>query len=225
MKKYNIIISYIFSTILCLTIITFSSLSFAQEVKESNDDLLRTSLRKCSQITKYMSRLACYDKTISHFKIDADETEVLDSNLETGLWTIKKDNSKSGELAYIYMNLEANNHTRLNSGKIINPILVIKCHIMEKPEAYVTWGSDVRTPINLVTQHFNTSEAKSLRWILSYDRKATFHPSPLRFIKDILGNTNLRLMITPLREDLIIADFSLKGFNNVISHVKEDCGW
>ena len=186
---------------------------------------LRRSLASCRLVPEVMERLSCYDDTIRHFNVTEKTLQDVDVKTNLGLWTIKSEVSPIDDLQTMYMNLESDDLLALSNGRRVRPLLVVRCN-PDYAGSYIVWDTDLgKTGHKQITTRMDRNRSQTLNWVVSNDRSATFHPDPLPFIKELLDHRNLSVEIKPPHEGVLIANFSLDGFNNTVRVIKDTCGW
>lgn len=110
--------------------------------------------------------------------------------------------------------------------------LTIRC-MSNKTELFVNWNDflgddshDVYNDWKNVIVRVGENKAQQQRWDISTDSKATFAPgSPIDLIKRMLKAERLVLRTTPYNENPVTAVFMLKGMENAVAPIAEECGW
>ena len=103
-------------------------------------------------------------------------------------------------------------------------VLVLRCK-SNKTEAYINWRDYLGSEAH-VTWRIGAEDARTGRWVLSTDEKATFYPyDDIAFIRQLLNADRLVAQVTPYSETPVTAVFDLTGLTNVIIPLQEACGW
>lgn len=150
----------------------------------------------------------------------------LESN--EGNWTPNVDTNPLDDSKVITAHLSSESGQSRFGGPVS---LVARCE-SNKTELYVIWedylgddSRDVYDEYKNVEVRVGTSSARSERWGISTDKKATFAPNSVDLLKSMKGADRLVLQTTPYNENPITAVFPLKGMESAIGPIAKECGW
>ena len=102
--------------------------------------------------------------------------------------------------------------------------MVLRCQ-SNKTESYVSWQDYLGGDDVWVTDRIDSKEPSTLKWGLSTDQKASFHPKPLEFIKALYEAQTYVAQVTPYNESPVTALFDLSGVKSVVTAIRKECNW
>lgn len=145
-----------------------------------------------------------------------------------GEWTVREDVNPVDDSKTTYASLASGEGS---SGGGTSVVLTVRCQSKET-EVFANWSDylgddshDVYNDWKRVTVRVGSEPAKTERWDISTDSKGTFAPSPVSFAKRIAKADRLVLETVPYGENPATAVFTLKGANNALKSVADNCGW
>lgn len=174
---------------------------------------------------KQMERCYAHLKTPEQKAKDAADAAAKALN---GEWTVQEEVNPVDDSKTTYVSLPSGEGS--NAGGM-GAVLAVRCQSKET-EVFVNWneylGDDSRDVYNewkRVTVRVGSEPAKTERWGVSTDSKATFAPSAVNFAKRLAAADRLVLETVPYGENPATAVFSLKGAKNALKNVADNCGW
>ena len=177
------------------------------------------SIAKCAMIESDVTRLACYDQIAkAHPLNDQHAVQVQGGN--TGKWVLDNKNNLIDDSVTITLTLTADSGgTRF--GKPIE--LIARC-ASNKTEVLINWRTYLGSQAS-VTLRIGAGDANTSRWDVSSDRQATYHPAPVKMLKDMLAADNMVAQVTPFNVNPFTAIFDTSGLDEAIKPLRETCGW
>jgi type VI secretion system VasI family protein len=215
-----------------LAILVFTTpVAFAQKVTVSDSESLEEAVGKCVYITKTIERLECYDDAARDFDImEAEDLDVIDTDLDTGRWTIKSEFSDLDNKRTYFLSLDSEERATYNDGTTSRPLLVISCIADKRNDAslYIVWDKQLAPKMRsiYIKTRFDREAQYAEHWSLSSDKKATFSPEPRAVIRDMIKSRYLRVDALMSKYNTVNnVTFDLTGFKNAVRVVKDECGW
>ena len=93
-----------------------------------------------------------------------------------------------------------------------------------KINAFINWSSYLGLEQTPVITRLGTGDAKTQKWPLSTDNKATFYPGDAgAFLEQLLTADRFVAQTTPYNESPITAVFELAGLNAAVKPLREVC--
>lgn len=183
-----------------LAISTFFSYSYAND---------------CASISDDKERLTCYDQL--------NTSTVKKQEGDTGKWIKSERVSPIDDSPTVVLALESPD--KAGSGfRAERPILIVRCQ-ENRTSLYIDWGAFITTGKTRIVTRIDKEKAKTETWSVSSDNTATFSPTPIPLIKDLLGKSSLIVQVTPFSDNTYTVNFDIKGLDNAITPVREACGW
>ena len=208
-----------YSVILYLAMISLIS---AQETTSEPYDQLKKKIAKCASIEGVLSRMECYDQLAKSLSVDKPAIEISDTP-DKGSWQVQVEtNPIDDSKTYIfYLPAESGESTY---GK---PVVMILRYKSGETNIFVNWQSYLGSEAD-VLMRVGKEKAKTDRWSMSTDSKATFLPAkynPVEFIGRLKTVETLVLQVTPYGDSPITAVFNIIGFEEAIAPHVEELGW
>lgn len=177
------------------------------------------AIAKCAMVEEDLTRLECYDQVAKAYPPnDRQAVQVQGGN--TGKWVLDNQHNLIDDSATITLTLTADSGgTRF--GKPIE--LVARC-ASNKTEVRINWRAYLGSQAN-VTLRIGAGDANTSRWDVSSDRQATYHPAPVKMLKDMLTADKMVAQVTPFNVNPFTAIFDTSGLNEAIKPLRETCGW
>ena len=198
--------------IFLIGLLFFSVGSFASDVPGK-------AIAKCAVIEGDLARLDCFDQLAKAHKLNGPQSQPVNVT-DTGGWVVSQDQNPVDDSKTVILI----NRAKSGVGRYGDPVtLLIRCK-SNSTDLFVNWNTYLGSEISVLSR-VGAEKAESEEWDLSTDKKATFHPAPIPFIKSILTNEKLVLQTTPYNENPITAVFDTRGLNNAIKPLREVCGW
>lgn len=184
-----------------------------------------TSSDESGDFLKQMDRCYANLKTPEDKAKDAAEAAAKAVN---GEWTVLEDVNPVDDSKTTYVSLVSGEGSNAGGTGVV---LAVRCQ-SKKTEVFVDWkeylgddSHDVYNEWKRVTVRVGSEPAKTERWGVSTDSKATFAPSSVALAKRIAKADRLVLETVPYGENPATAVFTLKGANNALKGVADNCGW
>ena len=200
--------------------------------RESSEHMQKQLLYLCSKEKDDKKRLSCYDgldKQINKqqpTKIHKKEEKNKEAPVEPaskGKWDVSITTSEIDDSQKVILSLSSDN-TIYSSYRTERPSLYLRC-AENKTEAYIAWGVFLGSDNTKVLLRYDKEKAKTRRWGLSTDHKATFVRGNIPFIKKLLKHKKLLLRVTPYSDSPVTATFDLRGLNEAIKPLRKACHW
>ena len=190
----------------------FSSVAFAQ-------DALRKDIAQCAVLAGELERLDCYDTIAKNNNLAGEQTQEHDITSK-GEWDVDIEINPIDDSKTVVLSVGSSSGVSF-FGK--PGAFVLRCK-SNKTDAYISWGN-LLGPRAFVVSRIGKEEAKRKEWHLSTNRKSSFHPTPVSFIKNMIGHDALVAQITPFGKSPVTATFNISGLENAIVPLREACGW
>lgn len=174
---------------------------------------------KCAIVKGDLARLECYDKLAKKNNLDGRQLKPT-SIKDKGKWNVSVDVNPIDDSKTVAIMLDA------SSGKSRyrkSVYMVLRCKSNET-NLYIGWNDYLGGEADILTR-IGSNKAITSRWSLSTNKKASFHPEPIPFIKEMIKSNKLIAQVTPYNESPVTAVFDTTGLNNAIKPLKETCGW
>ena len=174
---------------------------------------------KCAIVEGDLARLECYDELAKNNNLDGRQVKPTSID-DKGKWNVSVDVNPIDDSKTVTLILDSNGkNTRYRRP----PYMVVRCKSNET-NLYIGWSDYLGSKADILTR-VGSNKANTSRWTLSTDKKASFHPKPIPFIKEMLKSNKLIAQVTPYNESPVTAMFDTSGLNNVIKPLQETCGW
>lgn len=198
--------------ILAGVILAASASVMAEQVPSS-------SIAKCAMIEEELTRLACYDQIAETHQLNGPQA-VQAKGGNTGKWVLDNKHNLIDDSVTITLTLIADSGgTRF--GKPIE--LVARC-ASNKTEVLINWQTYLGSQAD-VTLRIGAGDANTSGWNVLSDRQATYHPAPVKMLKDMLAANKMVAQVTPFNVNPFTAIFDTSGLNEAIKPLRETCGW
>jgi len=179
---------------------------------------LKQPIGRCAIQDGDPKRLACYDSIAQSlgYSRTPSATDVAGS----GGWHVSTQKNPLDDTRTVVLSLSATTgQSRLGDAVW----LVVRCQ-SGKINAFINWSSYLGLEQTPVTTRLGTGEAKTQRWSLSTDNKATFYPGDAAaFLDQLLSSDRFVAQTTPYAESPITAVFDLAGLSAVVKPLREVC--
>jgi hypothetical protein len=113
-------------------------------------------------------------------------------------------------------------------GKRVTPVLTVRCEagvtdvfVLTESAAKIEESQDHRT----VHVGFDGAPQRTERWVESADYDALFAPDGPAMAREIAASRTLRFGFTPYNAPPAVADFDVRGFDQLIASVAKSCRW
>ncbi|MBL4761258.1 MAG: hypothetical protein JKY93_00995 [Gammaproteobacteria bacterium] len=198
---------------------------------------LKHSVATCAILEGDLERLECYDTLAEDNKLDKPQTVNTTVNAiqkddnwqalvgmeppKPSKWSVNEKSNPIDDSQSVYLHLKA------DSGKSRRDDIVtmlIRCK-SNKTELMLTWHDFLGRNVDVLTRIGN-EKARTKRWSVSTDSKATFHPTgTIAFIKQMEKYNKLLAQVTPYSESPITAIFDTTGLSEALIPLKKTCNW
>ena len=174
---------------------------------------------KCAIVDGDLARLECYDKLAKINNLDGRQLEPT-SIKGKGKWDVSVDVNPIDDSKTVTLMLDASSgENRYNE----SVYMVLRCQ-SNKTNLYIGWRDYLGRKADILTR-IGSNKANTSPWLLSSNKKASFHPNPIPFIKEMVKSNKLVAQVTPYNESPVTAVFDTTGLNNAIKPLIETCAW
>lgn len=178
------------------------------------------AIAQCAAVQNTVERLACFDELSSEHGLAQETNTTTPSG--SGLWqTSTKLDPLTDNAVHTAMLFASSGRARFGT-----PIaLFVRCKD-NKTEMYVAWNDYLGRDGTRVTYRLDKEPAKTSRWGLSTDNKATFFPgSPVPLLRSMASSTSFVANVTPFNESPVTAVFDTKGADVALADIRKGCNW
>jgi len=182
----------------------------------------KKDIAKCAAKSSDAERLICYDGIAKSLKVDKPAITTTET---VGKWESVKKKSPIDDSVNVVLYLEANEKIegQLSIRKFL-PSLVIKCS-ENKTAAYINWGRYLGIGDTRVLARIDKNKARTTRWDLSTDNKATFARKAIGFSKSLFDHEKLLVQVTPYSGSPVMTTFNISGLKENIKPLRKACNW
>lgn len=173
----------------------------------------------CAVVKGDLSRLTCFDNLAKEKKLNGLQAQPAPMTGE-GKWDVSVDVNPIDDTKTVTLILDADTG-KSRRGKVV--YLVARCS-SNQTDLYIGWNDYLGRKVDVLTR-IGDNKAVTQRWSVSTDKKATFHPKPVQFLKGMLKSNKLIAQVTPYNENPVTAIFNTAGLGNAINPLRETCGW
>lgn len=196
---------------------------------------IRSSLAACRREARQLARLDCYDliEPVQNEESDPEIESTTPQEHQTlsdrGDWYVNIDENPIDDTVRVTAMLEANEGSSTFGQSIT---FIARC-MSNRTEAYINWNdyvgddsSSVYSEWKLVTVRIGDAQARTERWGVSTDKRATFAPSWAgNLLQEMMRSDRAIFRITPYGESPVTAIFDTTGMDLALSPLMETCGW
>jgi len=179
---------------------------------------LKPPIGRCAVQDGDLKRLACYDsiaKSLGYSRAPAATTVT-----GAGAWQVSTQKNPLDDTRTVILSLSATTGQSQFGDAIW---LVVRCQ-SGQINAFINWSSYLGLEQTPVTTRLGTGEAKTQKWLLSTDNKATFYPGDdAAFLEQLLAADRFVAQTTPYNESPITAVFELAGLSAAVKPLREVC--
>lgn len=173
----------------------------------------------CAAIDGDLSRLQCYDNLAKKHKLAGPQPSE-DTPKGKGGWYVHSTTNPLDDSKTVVLRIASTS----GSNQYGRPVtLLLRCH-SNQTDAFLNWDSYLGSDAD-VTTRIGSSTAKTAAWDISTDKKASFHPQPIPFIKEMMKADKVAFQVTPYSSSPITAIFDTTGLEESIKPLRETCGW
>lgn len=174
---------------------------------------------KCAVIKGDLARLECFDGLAKDKKLDGRQVQPTKIDGK-GKWKVSVDINPIDDSKTVTLMLTADSGKNRWGESVF---LIARCK-SNLTDLYIGWNYHLGGEADVLTRT-GENKAHTSRWHLSTDKKATFHPKPIPFLKEMLESTKLVAQVTPYNESPVTAIFDIQGLENAIKPLRETCSW
>jgi type VI secretion system protein VasI len=174
---------------------------------------------KCAVIKGDLARLECFDGLAKDKKLDGRQVQPMHIDGK-GKWKVSIDINPIDDSKTVTLALTADSGKNRWGESVF---LVARCK-SNSTDLYIGWNYYLGGEADVLTR-IGENKAHTSSWDLSTDSKATFHPKPIPFLKEMLQSTKLVAQVTPYNENPVTAIFAIQGLENAIKPLRETCSW
>lgn len=113
-------------------------------------------------------------------------------------------------------------------GRRVRPVLGVRC-LWGETEVFVMthWAASIEPGIegHSVQVAFDDEAPLDRRWSDSLDYQALFAPDAVPLARRIAGAQTMRFGFTPHNASRVVAEFDVRGFDELMGWVARTCGW
>jgi len=179
---------------------------------------LKQTIGRCAIQEGDLQRLVCYDSVAK--SLGYSRTPSATTVAGSGKWHVSNLKNPLDDTRTVALTLGATT----GESRFGDPVvLVIRCQ-SGQVNAYINWNSYLGLEQTPVVARLGTGEAKTQRWSLSTDKKATFYPGDAAaFLDQLLAADRFVAQTTPYNESPITAVFELTGLSAAVKPLREVC--
>lgn len=174
---------------------------------------------KCAIVKGDLSRLECFDNLAKDKNLNGKQIKPI-AITEKGKWNVSIDVNPIDDSKTVTLILDADSG-KIRRGKGV--YLVARCR-SNTTELYIGWNNYLGSKVDVLTRVGN-NKAVTQRWSESTNKKSTFHPNAISFLKQMLESNKLIAQVTPYNENPVTAIFNTNGLVNAIKPLRETCNW
>lgn len=183
-------------------------------------DISKRELATCAAIEGDLERLVCFDDLAARNELDNPKQTTYDHS-DIGKWDVRVSTNPIDDTTKVVLVLEADK----GKSKWGKPIyFVARCQSNET-DVYITWGDYLDGSIKTVISRIGKQPASEWGWSISSDNEATFHPRPIRLLKEMLSADRFLAQTTPYNENPVTAIFDTSGMKQALKPLAETCHW
>ena len=109
----------------------------------------------------------------------------------------------------------------------IRPVLAVRC-LSRRTEVFVALGTSAAIEAgdtNGVTVQIDDQPPSKQQWLRTDSYRELFAPDGAALARQFVGASLLRFTFTPFRSRPVVAEFSVKGFDQHVATLTKPCGW
>jgi hypothetical protein len=109
----------------------------------------------------------------------------------------------------------------------VRPVLAVRC-LSRMTEVFVSLGTSASIEAgdtNRVTVQLDDEMPSVQQWVRTHTYQELFAPDGLTLARQLAGASLMRFTFTPFSSRPVVAEFSVKGFDQHVATVARTCGW
>lgn len=174
---------------------------------------------QCAIVEEDLARLECFDNLAVVKKPIVRQVKPT-SFAGKGRWYVSTDVNPLDDSKTITLTLNADSGKN-RWGKPV--YLVARCK-SNTTDLYIGWNDYLGPEVSVLTR-VGTNKAVTQSWSMSTDKNVTYHNEPVPFLKEMLDSPKLVTQVTLYNDSIITAVFDTSGLENIITPLRESCGW
>lgn len=140
---------------------------------------------------------------------------------DIGQWQVNTESDLIDDSTTVHILIEYESDSRLWRAPIR---LYLRCR-NNKTDVIITWQDFLGLDRVSVATRIGESKAVEESWVVSTNGTSSFHPRPIKFIKEMIGNKRLVARTTPYSSNTKTVVFNIHGLGNAIKPLREACNW
>ena len=174
---------------------------------------------KCAALEGDLHRLECFDQLAKVNKLEGPQV-VPTAIADKGKWRVSVSENPVDDSKTVTLILDADSGVSRSGDSIF---LIARCK-SNNTDLYIGWDDYLGGDAYVLTRTGN-NKAVTQEWSLSSDSQASFHPRPVKFLKEMFTSSKLVAQVTPYNESPVTAIFDTSGLENAIQPLRETCKW
>lgn len=173
----------------------------------------------CAIVEGDLSRLECYDTLAQRYGLNGPQTKKVNVS-GNGKWVVDVATNPIDDSKTVTLLLKADE----GKNRWGSPVAMLARCRSNETDLFIVWNDYLGSEADVLSR-VGTEKARTRRWSMSTDKKATFHPHPIAFLKSMMEADSLVTQVTPYNESPVTAVFDIKGLNEAIKPLRETCHW
>lgn len=166
-----------------------------------------------------LSRLECYDNLAQRYGLQGPQVQPVDVS-GNGKWAVNVETNPIDDSKTVTLLLKADE----GQNRWGSPVAMLARCRSNETDLFIVWNDYLGSEADVLSR-VGTEKARTRRWSMSTDSKATFHPQPIAFLKSMMEADSLVAQVTPYNESPVTAVFDIKGLSEAIKPLRETCHW
>lgn len=173
----------------------------------------------CALVDGDLSRLECYDSLAKKYGLQGPQSQPVNIS-GNGKWDVDVETNPIDDSKTVTLILKADE----GSNRWGRPVIMIARCKSNTTDLYIAWNDYLGSEADVLSR-VGSHKARTRRWSMSTDSKATFHPQPIGFLKSMMESDTLVAQVTPYNESPVTAIFDTKGLSEAIKPLRDTCNW